>query len=290
MFCGRRGGADPPASSSWGTRSGPHPRPPPFPPVGTSGTGRELCAEAGSGPQAVARAAAISRGPSPPRAVLCPSSAHPRLPVPEWTISGGVWGVAWDQEHSRVEAAPPRAHRAILRLLKTTGHVMPRAALHIGRWSPCSPVRGDSPLLVCGAVPPADSPDAGSFSKQAGQHLALGIHRGLQGPVNLLLRWFRFRGQRAGGVLCRGPLPRRGRAGLRGVCVAPSAECPPRATGPHGARGGSPRPCLPGLGTCRPGPPQARRLVTSSAPPAPSGAHTCQTPQPVEHGVSVCTQ
>lgn len=139
--------------------------------------------------------------------------------------------VAWDQEHSRVEAAPPRAHRAILRLLKTTGHVMPRAALHIGRWSPCSPVRGDSPLLVCGAVPPADSPDAGSFSKQAGQHLALGIHRGLQGPVNLLLRWFRFRGQRAGGVLCRGPLPRRGRAGLRGVCVGPrqSVRHGPRA-------------------------------------------------------------
>lgn len=53
--------------------------------------------------------------------------------------------------------------------------------------------------------------------------------------------------------------------GLRGA----TAECPPRATGPHGARGGSPRPCLPGLGTCRPGPPQARRLVTSSAPPRP---------------------
>lgn len=231
MFCGRRGGADPPASSSssWGTRSGPHPRHPPFPPAGTSGTGRELCAEAGSGPRAVARAVAISRGPSPPRAVLCPSSAHPRLPVPEWTISG--WGAAREEEHSRVEAAPPRAHRAILRLLKTTGHVMPRAALHIGRWSPCSPVRGDSPLLVCGAVPPANSPDAGSFSKQAGQHLALGIHRGLQGPVNLLLRWFRFRGQRAGGVLCRGPLPRRGRAGLRGVCVAPrqSVRHGPRA-------------------------------------------------------------
>lgn len=105
-----------------------------------------------------ARAVSVSRGPSPPRAVLCPSSAHLRPPGPEWTISEagvGRRGTHWP-ERNRAESkvTPPRAQRAILRFVKTTDHVIPRAALHISRWSPCSPVRGDSPFLVCEAIPP----------------------------------------------------------------------------------------------------------------------------------------
>lgn len=193
----------------------------------------------------------------------------PKASSPRVDHLGGGWGVAWDQEHSRVEAAPPRAHRAILRLLKTTGHVMPRAALHIGRWSPCSPVRGDSPLLVCGAVPPRRQSGRGQLQQTGRAAPGAGHSQRSAGACKSSTPVVPVQRTESWGCSVQGAASPEGAGGPARGLRGPSAECPPRATGPHGAWGGSPRPCLPGLGTCRPGPPQARRLVTSSAPPAP---------------------